>query len=648
MLSLSSFRSCSGWKRTSGSRLRCLAFRAPSASVLLLLVFASPVHCQKPVVSKVEPPNWWVGLPDPMLLVRGEHLERARFSVSHSSATIEPIQISANGHWAFLRLEEHGASVGSLSLTVTTAEGSTSVSYPLDRRTTGSQGPKGFSGKDSFYLIMTDRFADGDASNDVQPGMPYDRQDPHAWHGGDLKGVLDHIGYLKDLGLTTVWLTPHQQNHEPDSYHGYGATDLYAVDEHFGSLDDMKALSKALHQQGMKLVLDTVPNHVGPNHPWVDDSPTPDWFHGTKTAHRSASGVFPALMDPTASQDEVLNVQEGWFADALPDMNQDNTLVSAYLIQNAMWWIEQTSADGLRLDTFPYVNRQFWHDFHKQLFDQYPRLTTVGEVLNDTYLLPPALNAFFAGGSHLGQTPQVDTGLYTPFDYPIYGALRNIILHGAPMTDLDLLLRQDALYPHPERLVTLLGSHDTARFLNDPEATPEKLRLAFGLILTVRGTPMIYSGDEIGMVGGNDPDNRRDFPGGFPSAGMAKSAFDPQTRTPGQSFIHDWVQDLLRIRKASPELSGGEQQVLASDSKTIAYVRGTSLSSGCRKGQERVLVLLNKDPKAVELSLKVDGTSLAGCTSVAVLLGNQLSIKLQGMLVEAEVPAFSTTIVKFN
>ncbi len=622
-----------------------LFLRVQFISVLVLLIFISPVLCQKPVVSKIDPPNWWIGLPDPMLLVYGEHLDGASFSLGDSKATVSKIQVSANGHWAFLRLEKHAAGSGSLLLTVMNDKGSVSVPYELAHRTTARQGPKGFSANDSIYLILTDRFADGDTKNNVQPGMPYDRMAPHAWHGGDLMGALNHLGYLQDLGISTVWLTPVQQNHESDSYHGYGATDLYSVDEHFGSIDDLKTLANSLHERGMKLVLDTVPNHVGPNHPWVNDSPTPDWFHGTKTAHRPASGVFPALMDPYASQDEVRNVQDGWFVDLLPDMNQENPLVSAYLIQNAMWWIEETSADGLRLDTFPYVGRKFWHDFHKELFDQYPALTTVGEVFNETYILPPAVNAFFAGGGQIGQIASIDTGLYTPFDYPLYGVLRNVLLRGAPMTDLDLFFRQDALYPHPERLVTLLGSHDTDRFMNDAAATPEKLQLAFALILTVRGTPAIYSGDEIGMIGGHDPDNRRDFPGGFPSSPVSTGAFDSDTRTPEQSFIHDWVKNMLSIRRSSPELSGGEQQIIWSDSGTIAFVRGSALSSGCDSLHRRVLVFLNKSAKATKVSLPTDGTSLSNCKSTTVLLGNQESIKLQDQRLQAKLPPFSTTIL---
>lgn len=258
-----------------------------------------------------------------MLLLRGENLNKAEFSVRNAKVKLSTTKISQNGHWAFLHLDTTKVSPGTVQVTIKNALGSTVVPYQVEARTTGRRGPQGVSSHDSIYLIMPDRFADGDPQNDRQPGMPFDQNNPHAWHGGDLEGVRQHLDYLKDLGISTVWLTPVQQNHEPDSYHGYGATDSYAVDSHFGGLGDLKMLAATLHQQGMKLVLDTVPNHVGPAHPWVDDSPTPDWFHGTKASHRPASGVFPALMDPHATKREVSEVQDGWFVDLLPDLNQE-------------------------------------------------------------------------------------------------------------------------------------------------------------------------------------------------------------------------------------------------------------------------------------------------------------------------------------
>jgi glycosidase len=334
-----------------------------------------------------------------------------------------------------------------------------------------------------MYLIMTDRFADGDTSNDNSPA---ERAKPRGWHGGDLRGITEHLDYLQSLGITTVWITPVYQNKGPESYHGYGATDMYAVDEHFGTLDDLKTLAASLHQRGMKLVLDMVPNHVGPTHPWVNDSPEPDWFHGTQANHSAAQGEFKPLVDPHSAWRDRRDITEGWFAGILPDMNQENPAVAQYLTQNAVWWTEEAGLDGIRLDTFPYVGRQFWHGFDEELHTLYPRLTTVGEVFNPD---PTITSAFAGGAARTGLDLAIDTGLDTPFDFPSYFALRDVFLNDAPMSRLADVLRFDALYPHPERLVPFLGNHDVTRFMSQPGATLQRLNLAFTVLTTMRGMP---------------------------------------------------------------------------------------------------------------------------------------------------------------
>jgi glycosidase len=398
-----------------------------------------------------------------------------------------------------------------------------------------------------------------------------------------------------------VWITPVYQNHEPQSYHGYGATDMYAVDEHYGSLDDLKTLSAALHQRGMKLVLDTVPNHIGPAHPWVEDEPEPDWFHGTKASHTTAQSDFKPLTDPHAPWRDQKNVTEGWFANTLPDMNQENPAVAQYLTQNAVWWTEEAGLDGLRIDTFPYVGRKFWQGFHAELHALYPQLTTVGEVFNSD----PTITSSFAGGVTRNG---LDTGLYTPFDFPTYFALRDVFVKNAPMSRLSDVWRQDALYPHPERLVPFLGNHDTIRFLGEKGATREQLHLAFTVLLTMRGMPQIYSGDEIAMAGGEDPDNRKDFPGGFP--GDTQSAFTAPTAE--QADMHDWVQDLLKLRKQHAAVQDGQQQMLKADGDVLAYVRSDA--------HEKVLIVVNRG-SATTVKLPINDTVVAGSAGADVLLG---------------------------
>jgi len=617
--------------------------------VSLLCVVGPFGLAQAPVLSKIDPPNWWTQLPDPVLLVQGEHLQGTHFSIKNSNTTIDLVRTSPNGHWAFLKLGIKSAKPGSFLLEARNSAGATSFPYTLAAREKAAANPQGFSSRDTMYLIMTDRFADGDPDNNRQPGMTYDRNDPHAWHGGDLRGIRQHLDYLQDLGVNTVWITPVDQNREPDSYHGYGTTDMYKVDEHFGTLADLTALANDLHARGMKLVLDIVPNHVGPAHPWVEDSPTPDWFHGTKAQHRLAQGNFRALMDPDASARDRKDVLDGWFVDLLPDMNQENPLAAQYLIQNTIWWVQETSADGLRLDTFPYVGRQFWHEFHAQLTEIFPHLTTVGEVFNGTFAMPPMLNSFFAGGViRSGGTTDIDTGLYTPFDYPFFSVVRDVTVRNAPMTDLANLFRQDSVYPHPDRLVTLLGSHDTKRFMSEPGATPEKLLLAFGILLTTRGTPVIYSGDEIGMVGGEDPDNRRDFPGGFEPQESSTNAFLPARRSTDEASVHDAVKRLLLLRNRVKELQQGKQQLVQSDEDTIVYVRGLNLKRGCAAGQGRVLVLANKSDRVRKLNIDMNETSMEGCTRSETLLGDKHSVQVSSHSISADVAPLGLTVVQLR
>jgi glycosidase len=587
----------------------------------LSFALIAPLHAQNsaPVIDKIDPPNWWSAMPSPMLLIHGDHLAEASISVSGHHVSVEKTQKSPNGHWAFVWLQTTNAAPQTLQIVASNAAGKTQSSYVLQARKPASVGFQGFSSADAMYLIMTDRFADGDTSNDE---AAEERAKNRGWHGGDFKGIEQHLDYLQSLGVTTVWTTPVYKNiPSPQSYHGYSATDMYAVDPHFGTLADYQHLAAALHQHGMKIVLDTVPNHVGPAHPWVKDSPLPDWFHGTLENHTVAKTEFQSIPDPHSSWRERRDITEGWFANALPDLNQENPIVAKYLIQNAVWWIETAGLDGLRIDTFPYINRAFWQQFHAQLHELYPRLTTVGEVYNSD----PTITSYFAGGvEHDG----IDTGLYTPFDFPIYFTLRSVLVKHEPMTKLKDVLRQDRLYPHPERLVTFLGNHDTTRFLSESGATPAELKVAFGLLTTLRGMPQIYSGDEIAMLGGADPDNRRNFPGGFDDG--QPSAFQAASRTPEQQEMYAWVSSLLHLRSQHAALQSGQQQdVLDDDATAFAFVRAADVSHGC-DGKDRILAVVNNAAQQRSIILHAKDTALAGCSSLRPLLGATDSFSLQG------------------
>ena len=598
-----------------------------------------PCSASGPRIDKIDPPGWWVGLPDPMLLVHGEGLNHARFALSGKGVTLDHSQASENGHWAFLWLQTKSAAPQTLWISASNHKGRSRLSYVLAERSHQADGHRGFSSADVLYLIMTDRFAEGRPDSDPPDD---DRASARAWHGGDFAGIEQHLDYLRQLGVTAVWTTPVASNAGmQSSYHGYAATDLYAVDPHFGTLEDYRNLSDALHAREMKLVIDLVPNHIGVAYPWVNDPPAPGWFHGTLEHHRAAQSDFYQLVDPHAPPQAWHDITNGWFTDAMPDLNQENPLVARYLIQNALWWVETANVDGIRLDTFPYVDRAFWRDFHATLHSVYPHLTTVGEIFHRD----PEVTSYFAGGiAHQG----VDTGLDTPFDFPVYFALRDVLAHDKPMTELATVLRQDALYPHPERLVPFIGNHDTTRFLTDAGESVPRLKLALGLVATLRGMPQIYSGDEIGMDGGKDPDNRHDFPGGFP--GDAQNAFTQAGRTPVEQEIFSWTSGMLKLRAAHPELQTGLEQNLFADDDAFAFVR-TQEAGGCSPSPvsgssgERFLIVINKAQHSKTLDLPMEATALAGCMSFQPAAPTTGSVPVaNGGKLHIEEPAESITV----
>jgi glycosidase len=604
-------------------------------SCALAASFAQAPHSQAPRIDKIDPPGWWTNFPYPMLLVHGEGLNHARFTVDGAGVTLDRSQASENGHWAFLWLKTANAAPQILWVMATNDQGQARQAFPLVERSRDPKAHGGFSSADVMYLIMPDRFADGNAANNL-PGD--DRKALKGWHGGDITGIVQHLDYLLELGITALWTTPVTSNSAmPESYHGYSATDLYAVDPHFGTLDDYRHLSDALHAKGMKLVIDLVPNHIGVQHPWMLDPPAPEWFHGTLAKHRLTDHNFYALMDPHAPRQAWSATTEGWFTDQMPDLNQENPLVSRYLIQNALWWVEAANLDGIRLDTLPYVGRAFWRDFHATLHSVYPRLTTVGEVFNGD----PEVTSFFAGEvTHRG----IDTGLDTPFDFPVYFTLRDVLAHGKPMSDLAKVLRQDALYPHSERLVTFIGNHDTSRFFTEAAGSVPKTRLAMGMLVTLRGLPQIYSGDEIGMPGGGDPDNRHDFPGGF--IGDTRNAFTKSGRTDAEENIFAWTSGMLALRSAHPTLQTGIEQNLFADDDLFAFVRSPD-EAGCAPGRssERMLIVVNKAQSSRVVELPMAETALAGCeTFEAEAPANGAAPAINGGKLRIEEPAESMTV----
>ncbi len=617
-------------------RLYCSA-RQMMIAIVLVVVSAFSAFAGEPRVTKVEPPNWWTGFVSPvMVLLYGENLSDAKFSVSYPGVKIEKSQMQPDGQHAFVWLNiGKNAKPGGVELSAKTPSGKTTASLTLLRRAPQNGRFQGVTRDDVIYLIMPDRFADGDPANNMPNGAApgtYDRKAAKAYHGGDLKGVQDHLPYLKDLGVTTLWLNPIFDNDNiSETYHGYGATDLYAVEDHFGTLPEFQQFVAAAHQQGIKILLDMVPNHVGPNHPWATSQPAPGWLHGTTANHINTDYDYPPVTDPHAVEKNYRSALDGWFANVLPDLAQENPLVAEYLLQNAYWWMEVGGVDGFRIDTFPYVPRTFWATYLQRLQTTYPNFFAVGEVYN----FEPPVVSYFAGG-HKG-FDGIDTHLNTPFDFPMNSAIRQVVNHGASAKKIVEVLRQDRLYPHPELLVTFIGNHDMTRFLTDAGGSTTKLKLGFSLLATLRGIPQMYSGDEIAMSGGEDPDNRRDFPGGFP--GDQHNAFAQSGRSPEEQDVYAHVQALLKLRREHAALRIGEQKhIVVSDD----YYLFTREAAG-----ERLMVVFYKGETEKNVTVDLTDTSIANAKGFTAITAAPAA-HVQGTQLQLQMAPKSVAIYKID
>ncbi len=586
-------------------------------AIVAVLVAASwtsaAAMAQAPTVLKVEPPNWWANhsINPVRLLVRGERLTGARVTCPKLRCTVA--RVNNAGTYAFIDVTiPRGAKAGGTPLSLTTAAGSANVPFHIDAPLAARGRFQGFDANDVIYLVMPDRFANGDTSNDdpaVSRGL-FDRSKGRYYHGGDIAGLRQKLPYLKELGITAVWLNPIYDNNNQlnrketydgqpiTDYHGYGATDFYGVDEHLGDVSTFRQLVDDAHRAGIKVILDMVANHTGPYHPWVNDAPTPTWYHGTADNHPNNTWQTWTLADPYGSPALRTETLDGWFINILPDLNQDDPDVRRYIIQNTLWWVGVSGMDGIRQDTWPYVPRTFWRDWMGAIKREYPSLRVVGEVFDGD----PTMVAFFEGGR--AQFDGVDDKVDALFDFPLYYPVRRAFGEGQSIRDVAQMLARDHIYRNANSLVTHLGLHDVARFMNERGATQQGLRLAWTFLLTTRGTPLIYYGDEIGLPGGNDPDNRRDFPGGWPND--LHNAFVSGGRSTDEQATWAHVQRLLKLRAERQELRTARTEHLIVTDQQFVYRRGATI------------VALNNDAKSAELripsaSLKAD--ALGVCTA---------------------------------
>ena len=559
----------------------------------------------------IEPAFWWVGMKSDrlQLMVHGPHIADAapRIAAGVADAAddakahgvrIESVSRVANPNYLFIDLHiAPDAKPGRVNIVFSRGEQTFEAPYELRAREPGSARRKGFDNSDVILNLVPDRFANGNPANDDVPGYPdlAKRDDDAAGrHGGDIQGIVDHLDYFRDLGVTMLWPTPLTENNQPRySYHGYAATDTYRIDPRFGSNEDYRRMVAAARAKGIGVIQDVVLNHIGSHHWWMRDLPSPDWigfggrFVQTQHARTTAS-------DPYASKADAAIYTDGWFGPEMPDMNQRNPYLATYQIQNAIWWIEYAGLAGLRVDTWGYSDQAFLHEWTRRVLEEYPRLNIVGEEWTGQ---PTVLMHWLRGG--VGGEPSPDR-LPSAMDFPLNQTLRKALaaddtLHSGLM-DLYEALVNDVLYPDPANLVLFEGNHDMPRLFSALGGDVDLTKMALAYVLTMPRIPQLYYGTEILMTSPTERDDgatRKDFPGGW--AGDAVNAFTGAGLTPAQKDMQHFVRTLLQWRRTQAAIHHGKLMHFVPEHGTYAWFRYDATS--------KVMVVINKNKAETVLDM---------------------------------------------
>jgi glycosidase len=545
-------------------------------------------------LQRVEPPFWWTGFKETQLqlMIYGKNIARTSININYPGVVLKKTNKTENPNYLFLDLFiSPQTKPGKFLIRFTMKEQNIATyTYELFAREKGSALRKGFNSSDVIYLLMPDRFANGDTVNDNVVGMKEkaNRSNPNGRHGGDIKGIVDHLDYLKDLGITAVWINPLLENDmEKYSYHGYSTTDYYKIDPRFGNNEDYVRLADSLHKKGMKLIMDMVFNHCGSEHWWMSDLPSKEWINQwtefTRTSYRAAIQI-----DPYVSDADSIQFIKGWFDKTMPDLNQHNPFLAKYLIQNSIWWIEYAGLDGIRQDTHPYSFKDFMAEWGKTVLAEYPRFNIVGEC----WLTYPAGIAYW----QKDETNRDKYNSYLPsvFDFAMYDALRLGFNEkdgwNTGIFRIYDILAQDFVYPAPSNIIVFADNHDVNRYLDSQNDDIRKLKMAMTFILTSRGTPEIYYGSEILMTTGSDKGDgskRKDFPGGWP--GDKINGFSGKGLSPEQQDMHAFLKTILNWRKNKEVIHTGQLKHFIPQDGVYVYFRFNE--------KETVMVVLNNNEK---------------------------------------------------
>lgn len=579
------------------------------------------VSAQVPTLERVEPMFWWTGMSNPnlQLIVHGKDIAYRNVELHYHGVKVVKVHKVDNPNYLFVDLHiSSSASPGTFPINFTKAKAKTlTYQYELKKRDHSHGRAQGVTNQDLIYLIMPDRFSNGDPSNDSFSDMRekgIHRDSMFSRHGGDIQGIINHLDYLKDLGVTAIWLTPVVENDEPKaSYHGYAVTDHYKIDPRYGTNQLYKEFVEKCHKMGLKVIMDLVHNHAGTEGYTIRDMPMRDWVHRwpefTKSNFRDQ-----AVMDPHASESDRKQMLDGWFDRRMADMNEDNPFVQRFLTQNHIWWVEYSGVDGFRLDTYPYNDPQFMADWAKEVRKQFPNLSIFGETL--VWSVPN--QAFFTEGN------TVNRGLDTHLPGITDGVLKEAIyeaLNGKEgWTDgvnrLYSVLAQDFLYKDPTKNTTFLDNHDMSRFFSVVGEDITKYKSGMAMLMTLRGVPQMYYGDEILMKNFSNPDGlvREDFPGGWADDKVNK--FTAAGRTEKENDAFNYVRTLANYRKNTSALQTGKlMQYIPEDGVYVYFRYG---------GSKTVMVAYNSRDKEQTISTDRYAERIDGALKARNVIADQV------------------------
>ncbi len=606
----------------------------------LIIFFAiiSTLSTSAQNLERVEPPNWWAGMKsqDLQLLVYGEDISTKDVVIDYEGVEIVSITKVENPNYLFVDLklaEDLKPGKFDIQFKKDTRVIDT-FSYELWERETGSAERKGFYTEDVIYLITPDRFVNGDTSNDEIEGMKegLDRSYNYGRHGGDLRGIINSLDYLQEMGFTAVWLNPVLENDMPDaSYHGYACTDFYKVDRRYGTNDEYRELNEELDKRGMKLIMDLIFNHCGSEHWWMHDMPMKDWINNYPdykiTNHRRTVN-----QDYHASEVDREGMVNGWFVPTMPDMNQKNPLLAKYLIQNSIWWVEYVGLEGIRQDTWPYPDKDMMTDWTKELLEEYPNFNIVGEE----WSLNPAIVSYWQKGKYNadGYKCYVPSMMDFPLQSAVSEGLRNEESWGGGLIQIYEAIANDFQYPDPDMLTIFPDNHDMSRFYVQVGEDVELLKMGVAFFLTTRGIPQIYYGTENLMRhdGAEHGDIRADYPGGW--EGDEVNAFTGEGMSDEAKDMQKFVSTVQNWRKDAKVIHNGKLMHFIPQDATYTYFRYTE--------DEAVMVVLNKNEEAKTINTERFNEVIDGYSSGKEIISGKTISDIS----EVTVPAKSAVIVE--